>query len=98
MKQSHILIPDICYIVNCIYMCIMCYVTGFLTEPQAHPSLVVWDLFCRFPQMDRLTPLRPSIPLPGIVKGEEESDLLLYGFDVYKNDMYLMYYFDVRVA
>ena len=43
-----------------VYMCIMCYMTGFLTELQAHPPIVFWVLFCRFPEMDRLTSLRPS--------------------------------------
>ena len=47
--------------------------------------------------MDRLNSWRPSIPLSGIVKEEEESDLWLCRFDVYKYDMYLMYYFDVEL-
>ena len=97
MKHSHILISDICYIMNCIYVYYVLY-DGFSHWAPSSPPIGVWDLFCMFPRMDRLTSWRPSIPLPGIVKGEEESDLLLYGFDVYKNDMYLMYYFDIRVA
>ena len=88
MKPSHILIPDIYYIVNCIYVYyVLC--VGFPHWASSSPPHSALSFVLQVPGGGSADfPRDPRIPLPGIVRRKKEFDWSFCELVVYKTKAY----------